>query len=173
MVLSQADATARAEAEVRAYCGWHVAPARTDTLTLDGPGSLALLLPSLHVTAVTSVTEDGTLVAATDYQWSESGVVRRTAHATSWSPWGAPRWTDALRGLVITFTHGYTTWPLDVLSVVERLAARAVEASSGSMLLTQVGGVSYATDDDGLPVTAALTRVDRAVLDRHKLPPRP
>lgn len=62
--------------------------------------------------------------------------------------------------------------PLDVTAVVERLAARAVDASSTG-LLVQVGQVRVATDSDGLPFGAHLTELDRHVLNRYKLPPRP
>lgn len=170
MALTEAQATARAEAAVRAYCGWHVAPETDALLTLDGPGSPVLLLPSLHVTAVASVAENGELVDPADYSWSASGVVRRSRSALTIATWSGSGWTDALRGVTVAFTHGYQEWPLEVQAVVERLAARALE---GATVLTQVGSVSYATGEDGLPIGGTLSSVDRAVLDRYKLPPRP
>lgn len=172
MALTEADATARAEAEVRAYCGWHIAPVETTTITLDGSGSPVLLLPSLHVTDVVSVTEGELAVDPNDYEWSESGVLRRSS-SSPWVTRPGPRWSSRLRGVTVTFVHGYESWPLDVLAVVERLSARAVEGSRGPAVLTQVGAVSYATGEDGLPVTSTLGSLDRAVLDRYKLPPRP
>ena len=172
-VLTEADAQARALAAVQAYCGWHIAPSTDDELTLDGPGSSTLVLPSLHVTAISSVTELGTVVDPTGYAWSATGVVRRTGEGGDglWGyTWTHARWTGALRGLVVAFTHGYDELPLEVQAVVDRVASRAVESSG---LLTQVGQVTYATGEDGLPATGTLTAADRAVLDLYRLPKRP
>jgi hypothetical protein len=165
--LSQADATARAEAEVRAYCGWHIAPVRTDNLTLDGPGGPLLVLPTLRVVSVASVAENGTTLGPEGYAWSAAGVLRRTSSSLSWSSWRG--WTDALRGIAVSLTHGYDAMPLDVTAVIERLAARGME----TQLYSQVGAVAYATGEDGLPATGSLTSLDRMVLDRYRLPPRP
>jgi hypothetical protein len=61
------DAWAATVAEVRAFCGWHIAPEVTETLTLDGPGGYVLVLPTLHLVDLVSVTNDGT--AITDPEW--------------------------------------------------------------------------------------------------------
>lgn len=168
MPLSQADATARAEAEVRAYCGWHIAPQREDTLTLDGPGGPLLVLPSLHVVSVASVAENGTELAPEGYAWSAAGVLRRTSSAYSWGSCGG--WTDEFRAVVVTLTHGYAEMPLDVQAVIDRLASRSMADPSQ---YSQVGAVAYATGADGLPASGSLTELDRMVLDRYRLPPRP
>lgn len=160
MPLTPAEATARAEAEVRAYCGWHIAPEKTETLTLDGPGGTLLVLPSLRVSAVTSLADNGTQLDPAGFAWSAAGVVRRTGNT----------WAEALRGITVTLTHGYPDMPLDVTAVIERLAARAQD---GPSLYSQVGAVSYASGEDGLPASGSLTLLDRMVLDRYRLPPRP
>lgn len=167
--LSAEDATARAEAEVQSYCRWHIAPSKTETVTLDGSGALSLLLPSLHVTDVATVTEHGEDV--TDYDWSASGVLRRGSSTPRWGS-SCYGWSARFRAVTVTFTHGYEAWPLELRAVIERLAARAAESSTGPAVLSQVGSVSYATGEDGLPLTATLGALDRAVLDRYKLPPR-
>lgn len=170
MALTEAEATTRAEAEVRAFCGWHIAPELSEVLILDGSGSRTLLLPSLRVSAITEVVDDGTVLDPSSYEWSASGVLRRTGAARpSLSTWG-PRWSSALRGVQVSLTHGFPEMPLDVKTIVERLATRAVE---GASVLAQVGQVSYAVGEDGLPATATLSTMDRAVLARYKLPARP
>jgi hypothetical protein len=171
MALTEADALTRAEASVRAYLGWHLAPEKTETLTLDGPGGPVLLLPTLRVSELVSITEEDRLVPVDDYEWSESGVVRR-GRASSYSAWGAS-WTSRLRGVQVELTHGFPEMPLDVTAIIERLAARASEASKGSALLQQVGQVAYATGEDGAPLSGSLSSLDRQVLGRYKLPPRP
>lgn len=160
---------------VRLYCGWHVAPEQDDTLVMDGPGASTLILPSLHVVDLTAITEDGVLLDPTAYSWSSAGIVRRGD--TSWwmtSPYWrgcGPRWTANLRGLEVELTHGYTDWPPEVMGVIERLTARA---NADDTVLAQVGGVRYATDADGMPVSgASVTDVDRHILDAYRLPELP
>lgn len=162
MALTEEEAAQRAEAEVRAFCGWHVAPEKTETLVLDGTGTAALLLPTLRVTQVSRVVEDGRELDPDSYEWSASGVVRKGRRGRAW--------TDRFRGVEITLTHGYPELPLDLAAIVDRLKDRQLQ---GSQVLAQVGSVSYATGEDGLPVGGSLSSLDRAVLDRYKLPPRP
>lgn len=45
-----------AQAAVRRYCRWHVAPSISETVTVDGYGGSALLIPSKHVTKLDKVT---------------------------------------------------------------------------------------------------------------------
>ena len=52
------DAVLAAAEAVRSYCGWHIAPAVEETVTLDGSGGRHLLLPSLHVTEVSEIVAD-------------------------------------------------------------------------------------------------------------------
>lgn len=161
--LTEADAVTRVEAEVRAYCGWHIAPTRTEELVLDGPDTGVLLLPSLYVTDLASVTVDGTALDPDTYRWSRSGVVTRT---------GAAGWTDEPRGVVVALTHGHPSMPLDVQTVIDQRVNLAVELSSASQVLSQVGQVRYAVGVSGLRETGLLSEPDRLVLDRYRLPYR-
>jgi hypothetical protein len=169
VALTEEEARARAEATVRAYCGWHIAPVKDETLTLDGPGTGTLMLPSLHVLDVLSITEDEILLTPLDYAWSQAGMVRRFASGC-WQVDRQPRWTGNFRAVVVEITHGFTDWPPDVLVVIDRLVARAV---SGAGVLSQVGAVSYATGQDGLPLSDTLSSADTAPLARYLLPFRP
>lgn len=149
------DPVAEAEAEVRAYAGWHIAPNRADTDSFRSYGGPVLLLKSLHVTAVASVTIDGTAIA--DYQWYENGVLRREA---GW-PCGK---------VEVEFTHGYDVVAIgDLYGVITALAARG--GSTGAYV--QVGQVRVAVDSSGAPLGGTLSASERAVLDRYLLPPRP
>jgi hypothetical protein len=98
-------------AEVRAFCGWHIAPEVTETITLDGPGSHLLVLPTLRLVDLVSITNDG--AAVTDPEWSASGMVR------------AYCWTRKFRGVVAEITHGYEEWPTDLLAVMTEMASSA------------------------------------------------
>src|SRR5215213_5938206 len=90
-----------AEDQVRDFCGWHVAPSRTETITLDGSGTELLLLPSTYVTAIGSICEDGVTLGSAYYSWSQDGVVEKLY---GW-------WTRKRRGVQVTLTHGYPTCP--------------------------------------------------------------
>ena len=106
-------AVAAAEARVRTFCGWHIAPSRSETVILDGSGDPSLHLPSMLVTAVASVVEDGVTLAATEYSWSVSGVLERAAG----------NWTSKWRAVEVNLTHGYAECPDDIRREISRLSA--------------------------------------------------
>jgi len=174
----------QAMAAVRAYCGWHIAPSRDETLTLDGPGGTALVLPSLHVTDVVSVTENGTVLAdgtdpdiPADYSWSEAGIIQRgpagqTAWSGSWSC-GVSLWTRELRGIVVELTHGYDEWPPELAGIINAVSQRMVDNPTGLEQQT-VGPFTekYATSGGG-GAGSGFAGADEAVLARYRLPPRP
>jgi hypothetical protein len=125
------DAVLAAEDMVRTHCGWHIAPAVTEVLTLDGHGGIDLLLPSKKVTAITSIVNDGTTLSASSYTWSADGLVRLLA---GW-------WTYKYRGIQVSLTHGYTTCPLAVRREVARLAAAGLGAPA-TVTQGRIGQVS-------------------------------
>src|SRR4051812_23456089 len=97
----------QAVAFVQTYCGWHIAPSVTETLTLDGGGGNVLVLPSLYVTDVAAITENGiTLDPALDYQWSEAGMVRRSWATGYWSGYSGRWWSCEYRSITVELTHG-------------------------------------------------------------------
>lgn len=146
------DRLLQAEALVRSYCGWHIAPSRTETVTLAGSDSRTLILPSLYVTDVASVTTyGGEVVPVESYDWTSAGVISR-----GWRVWDC-------RPVTVVFTHGYAEPPADVTSVVQAIARRAVAAPDGRTIV-QVGQVRYSdrsTDDRD---------TEAATLDRYRLP---
>lgn len=105
-----------AEAEVRRYCGWHIAPSLVATNVRCRVGEMGtIMLRSLHVTSVESVVVDGrTLAFPDEYDWDPAGFITR--RCPSW-----PRHHHA----VVSFTHGYGETPVDVQAVVFELAAKA------------------------------------------------
>jgi hypothetical protein len=157
------DRLLQAEALVRGYCGWHISPSREDievTFKTAVNGDV-LLLPSLYVTAVSSITEDGVeLVAVTDFDWAENGVLTRY------------RWGSA--PVVVTFTHGYETVPPEVTAVVQAIAQRAVN-NPGSLVRTQDGPFSDTYSQTGFnqSLPLALLDAEKEILNRYRIPPRP
>lgn len=151
----ETDRLYQAEALVRSYCGWHIAPSRVETFTLDGSGSPLMVLPTLRLTAVTSVTNDGVVVDPATLEWSEAGALRLPC-------WGY--WTWKYRGVVVEATHGYDKAPFDLAGAVQAIASRA---SNNPGLASQTRGPfseSY---------VQTFLEPERMVLDRYKLPPRP
>lgn len=162
LAVTEADRLLQAEALVRAYCGWHIAPLREDVeVTVRGDGGSVLMLPSLHVTAVTAVVQDGsTLVADTDYTWSEAGVL------TSYY-WGTGPVT-------VTFSHGYAAPPAEVTAVVQAVAQRALD-NPGSRPRDQVGPFAESFSQVGFNQAPALALLDaeKDILSRYRIPSQP
>lgn len=158
-------ALAAAEALVRSYCGWHIAPSRTETVTVDGSGAQVQPLPTLHLTALTSVTEDDDqIVDLAQVRWSDAGYLwRRDCH-----------WTRRLRGVEAAIEHGYAEVPADVQSVVLSVAARSV-ASPDGVVRQQAGtfSVTYSQAAFNVAGGVALLAHERAILDRYRIPPVP
>ncbi len=104
-----------AEAEVRRFCGWHIAPNVEALSVRCDVGEMGIImLPSMQVTSVESVVVDGRTLDPEEYCWDPAGFISR--RCASW-----PRDRHA----VVSFTHGYASTPADVKSVVLELASRA------------------------------------------------
>jgi hypothetical protein len=147
------DDTDAATAAVRRYCGWHVAPAEVETVTLDGPGSPLLVLPTLHVVSISSIVENDVAVPMDFVKWSVDGRVRKTRNYpldSSWfgaAPWGW--WTGEFQGITVTMNHGYDDAPdfdKAVQMVAESMSASALR-DDPSMTLKQVDDVRYGWSD--------------------------
>lgn len=146
---------AAASALVRSYCGWHVTPSVEETVTVWRAGRLALL-PSLHVTAVTSVTIDGRSVA--EFDWCVDGRM--------WLRRGC-------EPVTVTMSHGHDTAD-DVRAVVLAVAARAAASPSG-IIRAQVGQINETYTQTAPNQTGGVALLDheKAALAPYVLPPRP
>jgi hypothetical protein len=149
---------------VRDYCGWHIAGSVTETVTVDGSGSDVLDLPTLRLTAVLVVTEDGETVDVDDLEWSTAGYLKR-----------ASAWTTKLRGVAAQITHGYVEMPVSLAEVVMTSAARGLEVVSHGVVRSQeqIGDYSYnnqyATAGSNQPVGAFFLEHEKKVLDRYAI----
>lgn len=155
---------AAASREVRKFCRWHVWPSRADELTLDGPGTRTLFLPSAHVTALAALTESTVeLVAGTDYEWSADGMVRRL---------GGAWWPTGFRSIAVELTHGFpddpdaptgsSGAPADLRDLVCGVAARAFDSPRGR-IRESAGAVAVTYPQTGPAISGgiALTRFER------------
>ncbi len=135
----------RAYAAVRRYCGWHVTPVKTgDVITLDGPDSVLLPLPTMRLVTLISVVEDGVTLNLADLTPSATGrlLVKKAA----------PRcWSANFRSIVVTMTHGFDSAPDFDQAVLEAVDSIALK----------IGGVGTLRRD----------RVDDVDVEYHIVPP--
>lgn len=141
-------------AAVRSWCGWHVAPSKTETVKVEGAGSRVVLLPSLKVTDCTEVRdESGSVVDVAGWRVRENGVAR-----------GSWRRHELYE---FDITHGYDDMPDELQAIVSQIDTAGV----GSTLKGRNAGPyseSYgAADLESQPISV------RAVVSRYQLPPRP
>lgn len=151
------------QSAIRSYCGWHVAPSIDETLVLDGRGSRHLWMPSLYVTDVTIVVDEGTTLTSDDYDWSASGYLERRNGC----------WSKRPRQVSVTLEHGYEDIPADLIGVAVAVAARSNVSPTGAV--RQATG-PFSLDFgsfNGVAGGVALLEHEKAILDRYKLPPRP
>lgn len=154
------DPSLAASARIRRYCGWHIWPSETASVDLDGEGGRCIFLPSLHVTAVTSVIADG--VTLTDYQWSENGVMERIC------------WPTGRRNITVNFVHGYDNLPDDLADVAARVEARGPIAAAGVKSKTMgSASVTYGADLAGGISSDGFAGDELLVLDSYRIPNRP
>jgi hypothetical protein len=109
-------------ATVQSYCGWHISPsvagATASVWSLDG---CTLLLPTLNLTAVASVTQDGVTIPSTSYTFERYGVIRAVYGAVF----------SRLTKAAVVFTHGYASMPDDAKEVVLSVAQRSIADTRG------------------------------------------
>jgi len=151
-----ADRIARAETRIRTYCRWHIWPAKTETMTVNGTGADSLLLPTLRLRDVTNVTVDGTELPAGAYEWAVNGVLRRRGG----------RFPDRLQAVTVELAHGYDPDELDdlrdvLLGMIERV-------------LTLPTGIKQSTTGDksvtyGIDSSLRPTFGDREILDELRI----
>lgn len=138
---------------IRLWCGWHVAPVITETLTLDGEGSPSLRIPSGRVLDVSAVRIDGETQPKDTWDFSQAGMLR-LRHGT---------FPDRFRSIDVDLTHGYQTAP--ALAAVITRAVLATCASPMGATREQAGSISITWARAGM----TLSGEDRADLAPYRL----
>lgn len=154
---AQDDLTA-AEALVRKYCGWHIAPVIIEDLVLDGTGTGSLFIKSLRVVSIHSAEVSGTVIDPTTLEWSEAGYLRTSGV-----------WPDKLRAVKLRVEHGFESVP-DVAAIVRAIAARA-SASPTGVVREQAGAVSigFSLTAPGVSGGVVLMDHERRMLDKYRI----
>lgn len=152
------DVTDAAEAAVRAYCGWHIAPVITQEIILDGFGTESLFLPTLKLLSIDAVHIGGIEYSPADLEWTENGFARL--------PGG---WPDRLRSIKLTITHGHDVAP-DVAAVVRAVADRD-RNSPGGIVREQAGAMSLQFSNTAAGVAGGIVVMahEREQLEPYKL----
>ena len=155
-----------AEASIRAYCGWHVAPVLTETVIVSPRHrSPDLYLPTTHLVNVEKVellsrpTGEWIELEPDVYEWDEIGLLRR--HGC---------WPCRLRSVRVTMTHGYEPEEVpDVLAIVDAIEKRS-RMNLGGVASQSVNGasVSYQTAG-GAPLSVPLLQIEKQALAPYKL----
>jgi hypothetical protein len=110
-----------ASAVIRRFTGQTLSAVTADVVTLEGIDRPTLILPQRPVTAITSVVEDSITLAATDYTFTRSGLLKRESEAD---------WTD---GATVTYDHGYAETDDEFAA----LRAICIEAASRAYTLNE------------------------------------
>lgn len=91
--------------------------------TFDAPGSPMIWLENTPVTAVASVTVDGTALSTDQFAWHSAGRIVRVSSGV------ARHWaTRKTQTVVVAYTGGFVTVPEDLKDICARAAARAFQA---------------------------------------------
>ena len=143
---------------VREYCGWHVTPEKSETLTVRGNGSGVLQLRTLRVKTVAEVRDaDGTVIDPATYEVAPEGYLY------------GRRWTGVYE---VDLTHGFAEAPA-VAQVILRAAARGIQSPDGSTPTSvSLGSASIGLGSPGSSA-GVFPQSDMATLDRYRLPPLP
>lgn len=160
-----------ARSAARRFCGWHVTPVRVDDeVTLDGPGSAVLVLPTLRLIELTGVVENGVeLDVDTDLYVSARGLVRKRSGV-----W----WPRNYGSIVVTMTHGFG--PVDEDDEDETHNADDFNAAVSSIAerfandgpKPRVVG-PFQWDSQAMADGSAFSVVERALLEQYRLESAP
>jgi hypothetical protein len=150
----------QADQAIRDYCGWHIAPTTTETVTVDGTGLAMLFLPSLHVESVSEVVDAGVpLVADLDYWLRPGGVLVRS---------NLIGWTGRVGGVQLVITHGFAEVPADLVGVAADLAGRLELGAAGGVVTS--GGFALSGLNQGLDAIFTAGSYEATVLDHYRIP---
>lgn len=168
-----------AMASVRSYVDQELTFHQNDSIRLDGTGTTRLRLPERPVRLVTSVTEDDTVLAATDYVLRDS-ILTRLQNLV----WSAVEPAN----IAIIYSHGWDVGdvdanisdsdfdqlhiPADLVLATLSVARRSYEHSGlvavGAVKSETIGGYAYTLDDSAVEEGTDLIPAEEHVLDRYR-----
>lgn len=152
--------------DIRAYCGWHIAPKVTETITLDSDGQDAIVLPTLKLQDVTAVRY---------WNGSEMAPLSGWDARTGWSsqrcsifhPGGFPK---GRRALEVDIVHGYDSVPPELAKGITKLVTGPGPEDVASESLP---GHAVTFRGSTTATATAAVLASSGALSRYKLGPRP
>lgn len=142
-------------ARIRRYCGWHVSPVRTETLTVDGPGyglgGHYLVLKTMHIVDLISITEHD--------EPTDLANVKESADAPGILYKKRCHWACGFSAIEVELEHGYTAaeaadFREAVLALVDRASQSVGDAGGGAQLVEkEVDDVRYRWSDRVISLT--------------------
>ena len=164
-------AAEQAEAIIRAYCGWHIAPIQQETITCDQHHtSDTAYLPTMRIVGVHMVRNRTHGNVWREIPLAEIGHSGVTYSRSGVLEWQCGRFCRGLDALEVTLTHGFDPFDVpDVIAVAEAVAGR-IENDNGVRSQSVNGAsVSYFGSDSGEGRGAGLLASEKAILDKYKL----
>lgn len=162
----------------RREVGWFVSPVEEDyEVTLDGPDSRVLWLPTLKLVTLTSIVEDDVSLDMSTVRASTGDTPGRNRRVAVRKRSGN-FWSDEYGSIVVTMDHGFTEaeavdWRQAILSMVDQMSLLPVRAATGS---SDFGVASKRIDDIQLnwssPYAAMAEEVIFSIghiIDKYKL----
>lgn len=118
------DEVDNAVANVRSSARWHIAPQKTETVTLDvACGERRLRLPTRQLVSVAAIRNADTDVVFDPSTYRVSKSLARVVKKTGY-------WPSGLAAVEVDIVHGYTACPLDLIAVIAE-AARLARREQG------------------------------------------
>lgn len=161
-------------ARVRRYCGWHVSPVRTETITVDRPmrNHPFLVLPTLKIVALNSITIDGVVIDMTNVRVSADtpGVLS----LNNWNPWGGWHWDSGFGLVSVNLEHGYTAAEVEdfrdgVLSLVDRATLTVSTGAAGPLIEKEVDDVRYRWGTGSVESAVGTAPLDTSIISKYRL----
>ena len=154
-------------ATIRGYCGWHVAPNVTCYVETNGPGRI-ITVPTLAMTDLIEVTENGEELDVDDIEWLSSGLIRKPPSMC----WHHPGWHPKWRSVHVTYESGYDMDAVpDLAAIVSQVASNHLAAPAG-VRSERAGNVEIAYNSMASGVSGGVTLLgrDMAMLAPYRLP---
>lgn len=144
---------------IRNYCGWHICPSMTCTAYPVG-GTIVARLPATYVSAINSITEDGSELTTDDFQWRRDGLMKRSpCHI----------WSDKWDAIEVEYVAGFSDDAVpDLVEAVVSIASGVLSVSAGVISESADGvSISYATSASS--IASSLTSAQKSALEPYKV----
>lgn len=145
-----------AVSDIRREAGWHIAPTRTETLTLDGPDGVLLILPTrklVEVTEIRDVSGDDPVILTGWRASVAKGMIHRSAG-----------WPCGFAAIEVDLEHGFATCPEGLLPEVARRCQAATGTNTSSKQTIVIDDYTETTDNSESVAESASSPVADYVL---------